>query len=98
MNPIASPGAAPSGDVIELALSRRKQSQIALELNWPESKVSELKSKLQRDGVMFLKALGLKIVPEDLEHYDSHSVHTMLEALKIAARDLTPRALQKPEA
>lgn len=98
MNPIASPGAPLSGDVIEAALSRRKQSQIAMELNWPESKVSELKTKLQRDGVMFLKALGLKIVPEDLEHYDPEGVSTLIEVLKLTVREMTPNALKKPEA
>lgn len=97
MNVTNSPPAA--GDVIEAALSRRgAQVALALELGWPESKVSEVKNKLQKDGVMLLKALGLKVVPEDLEVYDSHSVHTMVEALKIAMRDLTPRAMKKPEA
>lgn len=98
MNPTSSPDAAPAGDVIDAALSRRKQSQLALELNWPESKVSEFKSKLKSDGAVFLKALGLKIVPEDLEVYDAHSVHTMVEAFKIAVRGMTPQAMKKPEA
>ena len=98
MNTATPPSAPPAGDVIDAALSRRKQSQLALELNWPESKVSEVKTKLQRDGVMFLKALGLKVVPEDLEHYDAQGVNTMLAALKIAMRDITDRALKTPGA
>ena len=83
-----------STDAIDAALMSRKQSSIALDLGWPESKVSDIKAKLKQDGAVFLKALGLKIVPEDLECYDPRKVDVIIEALKVAAQSLTSNQLK----
>jgi hypothetical protein len=83
-----------NADAIDAALSRVKQSAIADELNWPESKVSEVKTKLKQDGAIFLAALGLKIVPADLECYDPRKVDVIVEALKVAAQSLTSHQLK----
>jgi len=83
-----------SADAIDAAIGRRKQAAIALELDWPESKVSEVKTKLKQDGAILLAALGLRIVPADLECYDPRKVDVIVEALKVAAQSLTSNQLR----
>lgn len=96
-DPVDPLDAPPVGDVIEAALSRTKQCVLATELGWPESKVTGWKQRLQGEGSLFLSALNLKVVPADMGHYDDHSVNTLLEAFKIAARDMTTKALKQRE-
>lgn len=83
-----------AADAIDAALLRRKQSDLAHELGWPESKVSEIKAKLRQDGAIFLEALGLKVVPVDLEHFDPRKIDVIVEALKVTAQSLTSKQLR----
>lgn len=83
-----------NADAIDAAMQRRPQKALALELDWPESKVSEFKTKLKQDGSLFLAALGLKVVPVELECYDARKVDVIVEALKVAAQSLTSQQLR----
>lgn len=83
-----------TADVIDAAISRTKQSTLASELDWPESKVSELKNQLKRDGAVFLQHLNLRVVPDHLVCVDSKKLETMIAILQIAMPGLTINQLK----
>lgn len=85
---------ATAAEAIDAALSRLKQSNVAAELNWPESKVSELKKQLQKDGSVFLKHLNLMVVPDHLVCVDPKKLETMIAILQIAMPGLTINQLK----
>lgn len=76
-------------EAIDDAMDGRKQSEIALALGWPESKVSELLAPLRKsDTGILLNALNIKAVPKHLECFDSKKVTLVVEALKLASQGL----------
>lgn len=83
-----------TADVIDAALSRTKQCVLASELDWPESKVSDLKKQLKQDGAVFLKHLNLRVVPDHLVCVDSKKLETMIAILQIAMPGLTINQLK----
>lgn len=86
-----------SWDLVKAALDREAtQKALALELGWPESKISELKPKL-RDGCILLESLGLKVVPSDLEVFEAKTISALLSTLQATLPHVTVDQLRKME-
>jgi short subunit dehydrogenase-like uncharacterized protein len=82
---------------IDAALTRRgKQADIAQELRWPESKVSEVKAALRKDGAVLLDNIGLKVVPRDMVCVSQQKLELLLGALRMAIPSVTVDQLLEP--
>lgn len=76
-------------NVIDAAMSGRKQSALAADLGWPESKVSEVKAALKKDGSVYLKQINLKVVPEDMVCVSKKKLETLVAFLQMAVPGLS---------
>lgn len=84
-------------DAIDAAIARRgKQASIAAELGWPESDVSEVKTFLKKKGVVFLKGINMKVVPEDMVCVKKEKLQMLLGAVQVAMPALTVDQLLEP--
>lgn len=76
---------------IKAAVARQgKQANIATQLRWTESKVSEVQAPLLKpDMEIYLKTIQMKVVPEDMVCVDKKTLEAVIAFLHIAVPGLT---------